>query len=62
MQDRADLQMIIRTESCTQATDTKKEHAILFEIRHIFNENGSEEKKKKGELRKKIINTGSRKA
>jgi len=52
MQDRADLQMIISTESCTQATDMKKEYAILFEIRHIF-KNGSE--KKKGELRKKKI-------
>lgn len=53
MQDRADLQMIIRTESCTQATDMKKEYAILFEIRHVFNENGSGKKKKKSWIKKK---------
>lgn len=45
MQDREDLQMAIRTESCIDATDIKKEYAILSEIRQVFNENGSETKK-----------------
>lgn len=42
MQDRTDLQMIIRTESCTQATDMRKGYAILFEIDMYLMKNGSE--------------------
>lgn len=45
MQEFVHLQIIIiRTESCTQATDMKKEYTILFET--YFNENGFEIRKK----------------
>lgn len=59
MQEFADLQM--NKGRKLHAGCRREEYIILFEIRHVFNENGSETRKKKGELRKKVINPGSRK-